>query len=98
MIKVKTAAWLFLVSIILSCLTILLPQTNGTTIGTFENRQTQTTEFVREIYASGFPLKFYIPGSYDYGANFMIQGFLLNTLIIFVGIVVIYLITNRFRK
>ena len=88
---------LFITSILLSYATILLPETNGITVGIFENRQTDTTEFIREIYASGFPIKFYIPAGKDYGNNLLGEAFLFNTLILFVCVVVMYVFIKRFK-
>ena len=73
---------LFFTGIGVSLLTLLLPQSSGLTVGMFYNYQTNTYEFIREIYASGYPLKFYIPGGYDYGSNFMTEAFLVNTALI----------------
>jgi hypothetical protein len=75
---------LFFAGIGISLFTQLLPQSSGLTVGSFYNRQTNTYKFVKEIYASGYPVKFYVPGGYDYGSNFMTEAFLVNTLLILV--------------
>ena len=96
--KLKTLIKLGCISTLLSYLTLFLPQSNGITIGTFFNRQTQTNEFVRELYASGFPLKFYIPSGSDYGYNFMLEGFIANTIVVFIIIFIIYFIFHRLAQ
>jgi hypothetical protein len=94
----KTFTKLLGVSTVLSYLILFLPQSNGITIGIFFNRQTQTNEFVREVYASGFPLKFYIPAGSDYGGNFMTEGFVTNTIVVFIAIFLIHICYKKLTQ
>ena len=96
--KIKNTLTIFIAAATASYATVFLPPSNGITIGIFSDRQTNTTEFVREVFASGFPITFYFPGGYDYGSHFMSEAFWVNTTIIFSVFIFAYIIYRKETK